>query len=115
MNRKEDSQADASANRCSLGRRQRLYGKRHTPDRSRLPRSLAKCNWWDLRDAIDMIPGTTWLMAVPVDASVWGFEAGRDWEYQLSVIDFSTSGLHLDGDPWVWSLDDVDFMLPLAP
>lgn len=96
------------------------HGKRHEPDRSKLPASLQGVEWSPItrtNDIIDMqvTDGMSLLVAVPI--CVDGGKPESGWSYELSVVDISCDEDYLSvcvqGEPWGWDLDDADWYVVL--
>jgi hypothetical protein len=84
----------------------------HTPDASRLP-DFAK-GWVKIKPDTVFYDGEQWLMAVPV-RNRW---APGKWNYEFSVVkmccDEEHFAMEVEGDPWGWDLESVDFGIWLS-
>src|SRR6056297_1948595 len=96
-------------------------GKRHQPDKTKLPQALQCVVWHPITstmdlDDMDISDGMAVLVAVPVCDDPGQPDAG--WHYELSVVDVGCDehylSLCVQGDPWGWDLDDADWYVVLS-
>jgi hypothetical protein len=83
----------------------------HVPDASRLPAAVT--GWMPIPADMVFHDGEQWLMAVAVK-----HRHTPGWSYELSVVtmccDEDYFAIQCDGEPWGWSIEDVDFGVRLS-
>lgn len=82
------------------------------PERIHTPASLQGCEWLPQRNHDTLYDGQILLAAVPVCDRSDRPEAG--WHYEFDVIRICCGEDYfsvetMDGEPWGWEIDGVDF------
>lgn len=84
----------------------------HTPDASRLPDCVT--GWVEIKPDQVFYDGEQWLMAVPVRNR----HTPGQWHYEFSIVtmccDEEYFAMEVEGDPWGWELESVDFGIRLS-
>lgn len=84
----------------------------HTPDASRLPDCVT--GWAEIKPDQVFYDGEQWLMAVPVRNR----HTPSKWHYEFSIVtmccDEEYLAMEVDGSPWGWELESVDFGVRLG-
>lgn len=87
----------------------------HMPDSQRIPKSLQSLDWKVYEPGTEHWDGQKLVVAVPVHNNRH-MRKGQ-WVYEFSVVriecDETFFRLTVEGDPWGWDLDSIDYYVEI--
>lgn len=97
---------------------ERTVEQQHNPDRSRITKALQPLEWQQLPLGDDVLweDGSRLLAAVPICGDVDDPNGKWYYEYAIVTIRCDEDCFEIEangGDPWGWSLSDIDYLVVL--